>query len=190
MGTAGGAAQPGDESGTVWRADAGHRVVAPGGHLLGIGALLGVEDVDGRAGPLLEGDRCWWLTAYFDKEEALFDAVMYVKAGRAPQVPVALGVPLRHRGTRLGFLHLAGSRRDRAAARRRAAARGGVAARPDEPGQLRPALPLPGSTPSGGVGNLIAAPLFKPARDKGAICLPGTETLEPYKDQEANPVRG
>ena len=102
-GAAGGAAQPGDEGGAVGRADAGHRVVALGGHLLGVGALLGVEDADGRAGPLLDGDRCWWLTAYFDKEEALFDAVMYVKAGRARQVPVAVGVPLRHRGTRLAF---------------------------------------------------------------------------------------
>ncbi len=42
--------------------------------------------------PLLDGDRCWWLAADFDKEEALFDAFMYVKAARALQVPVALEV--------------------------------------------------------------------------------------------------
>ena len=41
---------------------------------------------------LLDGDRCWWLAADFDKEEALFQALMYIKAGRALQVPVALEV--------------------------------------------------------------------------------------------------
>jgi hypothetical protein len=42
--------------------------------------------------PLLDGDRCWWLAADFDGPEALFDAFMYVKAGRALQVLVALEV--------------------------------------------------------------------------------------------------
>jgi len=37
-------------------------------------------------------DRCWWLAADFDGPEAMFDALMYVKAGRALQVPVALEV--------------------------------------------------------------------------------------------------
>ena len=46
-----GAAQPGDKSGTVGRADAGHRVVALGGYLRGVGALLCVEHVDARACP-------------------------------------------------------------------------------------------------------------------------------------------
>jgi len=40
--------------------------------------------------PLLGGDRCWWLAADFDGPEAMLDALMYVKAGRALQVPVAL----------------------------------------------------------------------------------------------------
>ena len=42
--------------------------------------------------PLLDGDQCWWLAADFDGPEAMFDALMYVKAGRAIQVPVALEV--------------------------------------------------------------------------------------------------
>jgi hypothetical protein len=42
--------------------------------------------------PLLDGDRCWWLAADFDGPEAMLDALMYVKAGRALQVPVALEV--------------------------------------------------------------------------------------------------
>jgi hypothetical protein len=39
--------------------------------------------------------------------------------------------------------------------------------------------------PVGGVGNLIAAPLFRPARQKGATVFLDLETLEPQKDQWA-----
>jgi hypothetical protein len=42
--------------------------------------------------PLLDGDRCWWLAADFDGQDALTEALMYVKAGRAFGVPVALEV--------------------------------------------------------------------------------------------------
>jgi hypothetical protein len=42
--------------------------------------------------PLLDGDKCWWVAADFDGPEAMFDALMYVKAGRTLQVPVALEV--------------------------------------------------------------------------------------------------
>ena len=42
--------------------------------------------------PMLDGDKCWWLAADFDGPEAMLDALMYVKAGRALQVPVALEV--------------------------------------------------------------------------------------------------
>ena len=42
--------------------------------------------------PLLDGDKCWWLAADFDGPEAMLDALMYVKAGRSLQVPVALEV--------------------------------------------------------------------------------------------------
>ena len=54
------------------------------GHLKG-NAHVGVY-------PLLDGDRCWWLTADFDGPDALTEALMYVKAGRAFGVPVALEV--------------------------------------------------------------------------------------------------
>jgi hypothetical protein len=33
--------------------------------------------------PLLDGDKCWWLAADFDGQDALTEALMYVKAGRA-----------------------------------------------------------------------------------------------------------
>ena len=39
--------------------------------------------------------------------------------------------------------------------------------------------------PAGGVGNLIAAPLFKPARQNGATVFLDLETLEPREDQWA-----
>ena len=39
--------------------------------------------------------------------------------------------------------------------------------------------------PVGGVGNLIAAPLFKPARDNGATVFLDLETLERHEDQWA-----
>ena len=39
--------------------------------------------------------------------------------------------------------------------------------------------------PAGGVGNLIAAPLFKPARRNGATVFLDPQTLEPHKDQWA-----
>jgi len=42
--------------------------------------------------PLLDGDRCWWLAADFDGPEAMIDALMYLKAARALQVPAALEV--------------------------------------------------------------------------------------------------
>jgi hypothetical protein len=36
---------------------------------------------------MMDGDKCWWLAADFDGPEAMLDALMYVKAGRALQVP-------------------------------------------------------------------------------------------------------
>ena len=42
--------------------------------------------------PLLDGDRCWWLAADFDGPAALLDALNYVKAARALNVPAGLEV--------------------------------------------------------------------------------------------------
>src|SRR3954447_21887319 len=57
------------------------------------------------------------------------------------------GVPVRGGGARLGVLHLPGPRRDGPAAGDRPAAGGDGAARADEPGQLRPTVPVPGPAP-------------------------------------------
>jgi hypothetical protein len=37
--------------------------------------------------------------------------------------------------------------------------------------------------PAGGVGNLIALPLFRPARDRNATMFLNLEDLEPHQDQ-------
>lgn len=39
--------------------------------------------------PLLDGDNCWWLAADFDGPDAMIEALMYLKAARALQVPAA-----------------------------------------------------------------------------------------------------
>jgi hypothetical protein len=115
--------------------------------------------------PLLDGDRCWWLAADFDGPEAMFDALMYVKAGRALQAPVALEVSRPGVGSHAWVFFTAPVPAE--AARRLGS------------GLLREAMALCGRMnlasydrlfpsqdllPAGGVGNLIAAPLFKPAR--------------------------
>jgi len=74
-------------------------------------------------GGLLDGDRCWWLAADFDGQDALTEALMYVKAGRALGVPVALEVSRSGVGMqRVGFLHRASAGGDCAAAGHRPAA--------------------------------------------------------------------
>jgi len=134
--------------------------------------------------PLLDGDRCCWLAADFGGPEAMFDVLMYVKAGRAPQVPVALEVSRSGVGAHASVFFTAPVPAE--AARRLGS------------GLLREAMALRGRMnlasydrlfpsqdllPAGGVGNLIAAPLFKPARRDGATVFLNMETLEPHKDQ-------
>jgi hypothetical protein len=136
--------------------------------------------------PLLDGDRCWWLAADFDGPEAMFDALMYLKAARALGVPAALEVSRSGTGAHAWVFFTA-------AAPAEVARRLGT-------GLLREAMALRGRMnlasydrlfpsqdllPTGGVGNLIAAPLFKPARRDGATVFLNLETLEPPPDQWA-----
>jgi superfamily II DNA or RNA helicase len=136
--------------------------------------------------PLLDGDKCWWLAADFDGPEAMFDALMYVKAGRKLRVPVALEVSRSGVGAHTWVFFT--SRVPAELARRLGT------------GLLREAMALRGRMtlasydrlfpsqdllPVGGVGNLIAAPLFRPARQNGATVFLDLETLEPHKDQWA-----
>ena len=134
--------------------------------------------------PLLDGDRCWWLAADFDGQDALVDALMYVKAGRAFQVPVALEVSRSGVGAHAWVFFTAPVPAE--------------TARRLGTGLLREAMALRGKVnlasydrlfpsqdllPSGGVGNLIALPLYRPARNRGATLFLDLETLEPHKDQ-------
>ena len=136
--------------------------------------------------PMLDGDQCWWLAADFDGPDAMIDALMYLKAARALGVPAALEVSRSGLGAHAWLFFTAPV--PAATARRLGT------------GLLREAMALRGrmkltsydrlfpsqdQLPAGGVGNLIAAPLFKPARDDGRTVFVDPGTLEPYPDQWA-----
>jgi superfamily II DNA or RNA helicase len=136
--------------------------------------------------PLLDGDRCWWLAADFDGPEAMFDALMYLKAGRALQVPVALEVSRSGVGAHAWVFFTSpvpaelARRLGTGLLREAMALRGKMSLASYD--RLFPSQDL---LPAGGVGNLIAAPLFKPARRSGRTLFLDLATLEPHKDQWA-----
>jgi hypothetical protein len=87
--------------------------------------------------PLLDGDCCWWLAADFDGSAALLDALNYVKAARAINVPVGLEVSRSGIGAHAwifftGPVPAETARRLGSGLLREAM----PLARPDEPGQL------------------------------------------------------
>ena len=136
--------------------------------------------------PLLDGDKCWWLAADFDGPEAMFDALMYVKAGRALQVPVALEVSRSGVGAHAWVFFTSPVPAETARRLGTGLLREAMALR----GRMTLAsydrlFPSQDLLPAGGVGNLIAAPLFKPARDNGATVFLDLETLERHEDQWA-----
>ena len=136
--------------------------------------------------PLVGGDRCWWLAADFDGPEAMLDALMYVKAGRALQVPVALEVSRSGVGAHAWVFFTSPVPAEMARRLGTGLLREAMALR----GRMTLAsydrlFPSQDLLPAGGVGNLIAAPLFKPARDNGATVFLDLETLEPHEDQWA-----
>jgi hypothetical protein len=136
--------------------------------------------------PLLDGDRCWWLAADFDGPEAMFDALMYVKAGRALQVPVALEVSRSGVGAHAWMFFALPVPAETARRLGTGLLREAMALR----GRMNLAsydrlFPSQDLLPAGGLGNLIAAPLFKPVRDNGATVFLNLETLEQYDDQWA-----
>jgi superfamily II DNA or RNA helicase len=136
--------------------------------------------------PLLDGDKCWWLAADFDGPEAMFDALMYVKAGRALRVPVALEVSRSGVGAHAWVFFTSpvpaelARRLGTGLLREAMAIRGRMTLASYD--RLFPSQDL---LPAGGVGNLIAAPLFRPTRRNGATVFLDLETLEPHKDQWA-----
>jgi hypothetical protein len=136
--------------------------------------------------PLLDGDKCWWLAADFDGPEAMFDALMYVKAGRALQVPIALEVSRSGTGAHAWMFFTSpvpaelARRLGTGLLREAMALRGKMSLASYD--RLFPSQDL---LPTGGVGNLIAAPLFRPARQNGRTLFLDLATLEPYTDQWA-----
>ena len=134
--------------------------------------------------PLLDGDRCWWLAADFDGQDALTEALMYVKAGRAFGVPVALEVSRSGVGMHSWVFFTApvpagtARRLGTGLLREAMAIRGRVNLASYD--RLFPSQDL---LPVGGVGNLIALPLFRSARDRNATVFLNLENLEPHQDQ-------
>lgn len=136
--------------------------------------------------PLLDSDRCWWLAADFDGPAAMLDALAYLKAARAAGAPAALEVSRSGMGAHAWLFF--------------AAPVPAATARQAGTGLLREAIALRGRMdlssydrlfPSqdvlatGGLGNLIAAPLQGKCRRRGATVFLDLATLEPHEDQWA-----
>jgi len=143
-------------------------------------------DVDLGLYPLLDGDRCSWLAADFDGSAAMLDALSYLKAARAVGVPVALEVSRSGQGAHAWLFFTSPVP--------------AATARQVGTGLLREAIALRGRMdlssydrlfpsqdvlPTGGLGNLIAAPLQGRCRRRGATVFLDTSTLEPHDDQWA-----
>jgi superfamily II DNA or RNA helicase len=134
--------------------------------------------------PLLDGDTTWWLAADFDGHAAMLDALAYVKAARARGVPAALEVSRSGLGAHVWIFFTAPvpaetARRLGTALLREAMA---VRGRMDLSSYDR-LFPSQDVLPAGGMGNLIAAPLQRECRARGATVFLDLATMEPHEDQ-------
>ena len=143
-------------------------------------------DVEIGLYPMLDGDRCGWLAADFDGPAAILDALSYLKAARAARAPAALEVSRSGSGAHAWLFFTSPVP--------------AATARQIGTGLLREAMALRGRLslssydrlfPSqdvlqtGGLGNLIAAPLAGKARRRGTTVFLDLATLEPHEDQWA-----
>ncbi|GAB3768742.1 TOTE conflict system archaeo-eukaryotic primase domain-containing protein [Microlunatus parietis] len=134
--------------------------------------------------PLQRDNSCSFLAADFDGPSAMLDALAYVKAGRAREVPVALEISQSGRGAH-GWIFFAESTP-------------AVIARGVGTVLIHDAMTLRGSMdlrsydrlfpsqdvlPDGGFGNLIAAPLNGLRRRNSLTVFLDLATLEPFDDQ-------
>ncbi|MCE3550513.1 hypothetical protein LWC33_03485 [Pseudonocardia sp. RS11V-5] len=137
--------------------------------------------------PLLPGDMCRWLAADFDGPAAMLDALAYLKAARAVGVPAVLEVSRSGVGAHASIF-FSGPVSEAAARtlgmgllREAIAVRGRMDLRTyDRLFPSQDVLPA-----SGGIGNLIAAPLQGRSRKDGATVFLDLGTLEPHEDQWA-----
>lgn len=135
--------------------------------------------------PLLDADRCCWLAADFDGQAAMLDALAYLKAARAVGVTAALEVSRSGVGAHAWIFFTSPVP--------------AAIARQLGTGLLREAIALRGRMDlvsydrlfpsqdvlpeSGGIGNLLAAPLQGRCRRDGTTVFLDTATLEPHPDQ-------
>jgi superfamily II DNA or RNA helicase len=136
--------------------------------------------------PLLDGDRCWWLAADFDGSAAMLDALNYVKAARALGMPAGLEVSRSGTGAHAWSFFTGPVPAETARRLGTGLLREAMTLR----GQMSLAsydrlFPSQDTLPAGGVGNLIAAPLFGKARRDGATVFLDPATMEPCEDQWA-----
>ena len=136
--------------------------------------------------PLLDGDRCCWLAADFDGPAALLDAINYIKAARALQVPAALELSRSGTGAHAWIFFTAPVAAETARRLGTGLLREAMALR----GQMSLAsydrlFPSQDVLAAGGVGNLIASPLYGKARKSNTTVFLDLATLEPDEDQWA-----
>lgn len=135
--------------------------------------------------PLLTGDTCHWLAADFDGPSAMLDALAYLKAARAIGVPAAMEVSRSGIGAHVWIFFTGPVVAATARALGSGLLREAIALRGRMDltayDRLFPSQDvLPGS---GGIGNLIAAPLQGRSRRHGATVFLDLSTLEPHADQ-------
>jgi superfamily II DNA or RNA helicase len=136
--------------------------------------------------PLLDGDLCSWLAVDFDGQAAMLDALAYLKAARTWSVPAALEVSRSGVGAHVWVFFAvpvpagAARRLGTALLREAMAVRGHMALASYD--RLFPSQDV---LPTGGVGNLIAAPLHGKGRRDGVTVFLDLSTMEPHDDQWA-----
>jgi superfamily II DNA or RNA helicase len=137
--------------------------------------------------PLLAGDVCHWLAADFDGASAMLDALSYLKAARSVGVPAALEVSRSGIGAHVWIFFTSPVPAATARALGSGLLREAIALRGrmnlsayDRLFPSQDVLPA-----SGGIGNLIAAPLQGKSRRQGATVFLDLATLEPHPDQWA-----
>jgi superfamily II DNA or RNA helicase len=138
--------------------------------------------------PLMAGDDCRLVAADFDGSAALLDALAYLKAARAAQVPATLELSRSGTGAHVwifftGPVPATTARRIGAGLLREAMAlRGEIdLASYDRLFPSQDFLPT-----SGSIGNLIALPLQGACRKRGTTVFIDLATLEPFDDQWAH----